>query len=315
LVLTLPTLVVTVSVTVTIGWYTVPLCTLELITPPNTPAEDTLSPFGKPAPLNLILAPTVAPTRVKVTGSVAPGAADGRSVDVLIPNGGTLTVRVKLWVAGDATPLEAVMVLVNVPAAVGVPESTPVVASRVSPSRGPGSMKVGAGVPEAVTVNVPARPAVSEVLLAEVMVGAVPDGFTVSVKAWVAGDPTPLEAVMAIGKTPAWVGMPESTPAADRTTPEDNEPDSLKVGAGLPVAATVNVPGEPWRKLVPVAEVMVGALVAGLTVSVKLWVAAVPIPLPAVIVLVKTPVAVGVPVRAPEVALSDRPSIEPAVTL
>ena len=40
------------------------------------------------------------------------------------------------------------------------------------------------------------------VWLAEVMAGAVPEVLTVRVKDWLAGEPTPLVAVMVIGKEP-----------------------------------------------------------------------------------------------------------------
>ena len=83
-----------------------------------------------------------------------------------------------------------------VPAA-GVPDSTPVVESRVTPvGRVPVSEKVGAGLPVAVTVKVPAVPTVKVVVLAEVMAGA---GSTVRVKDWVALGRVPLAAVMVIG--------------------------------------------------------------------------------------------------------------------
>ena len=70
------------------------------------------------------------------------------------------------------------------------------------------------------------------VWFAEVMIGAVPLGVTVSVKFWVASGETPLVAVMVIGKEPDWVGVPDSTPALVRVTPFGSDPDSLKVGAG-----------------------------------------------------------------------------------
>ena len=44
------------------------------------------------------------------------------------------------------------------------------------------------------------------------MVSPEAPGSTVRVKDWVVGVPTPLLAVMVIGKVPAWVGVPESTP-------------------------------------------------------------------------------------------------------
>jgi hypothetical protein len=59
--------------------------------------------------------------------------------------------------------------------------------------RAPVWLKVGAGTPVAVTVNVPAVPTLNVVLVALVIAGA---WFTVRVKVWLAGVPTPLLAVM-----------------------------------------------------------------------------------------------------------------------
>ena len=71
------------------------------------------------------------------------------------------------------------------------------VESRVTPlGSAPVSLKVGAGLPVAVTVKLPAEPTVKVAELAEVMVGA---SSTVSVKFWVASGATPLVAVMVIG--------------------------------------------------------------------------------------------------------------------
>ena len=82
----------------------------------------------------------------------------------------------------------------------GVPDSTPVVALRVTPlGRVPVSVKVGAGLPVAVTVKVPAVPTAKVVAFPEVMVGGTEGGFTVSVKLWVALGRLPLAAVMVIG--------------------------------------------------------------------------------------------------------------------
>lgn len=79
-----------------------------------------------------------------------------------------------------------------VPAA-GVPPRTPVAGVNVTPVGSvPVSLNVGAGVPVAITVNVPAAPTVNVVLLPLVITGAV---FTVSVKVWLAGEPTPFVAV------------------------------------------------------------------------------------------------------------------------
>ena len=84
--------------------------------------------------------------------------------------------------------------------AAGVPDSTPVVALSDTPlGRVPVSAKVGAGLPLAVTVKVPALPTVKVVELPEVMVGAAEAGLTVSVKLWVAFGRVPLAAVMVTG--------------------------------------------------------------------------------------------------------------------
>ena len=50
-------------------------------------------------------------------------------------------------------------------------------------------------------------------------------------------------------------------PAALRVTPLGNAPDSLKVGAGEPVAVTVNVPALPTVNVVAAALVNAGAWV------------------------------------------------------
>jgi len=62
-------------------------------------------------------------------------------------------------------------------------------------------------------------------------------------------------------------------------TPVGSAPVSLNVGAGNPVAVTVNVPAVPTVNVVLLALVMAGGWP---TVSVKFWVAAVPTPLLAV---------------------------------
>jgi hypothetical protein len=53
-------------------------------------------------------------------------------------------------------------------------------------------------------------------------------------------------------------------------TPVGSAPDSVRVGAGLPVAVTVNVPGDPIVKVALEALVIAGAWV---TVRVKFCVA------------------------------------------
>src|ERR1700683_830077 len=108
---------------------------------------------------------------------------------------------------------------------------------------------------------------------------------TVRVKLWEAGVPTPLVAVMVMGKVPVAVGVPDSSPPVLRVTPPGSGPVSEKVGAGLPVAVTVKLPDTPVVKEVALAEVMVGATPEELTVRVKLWVVGVPTPLLALMVI------------------------------
>jgi len=123
----------------------------------------------------------------------------------------------------------------------------------------PVSLKVGLGVPVAVTVNVPAVPTVNVVLLALVITGAV---FTVSVKLCVALLPTPLLAVNVMEYVPAVpdAGVPLRTPVVVlNVTPPGSVPVSLNVGAGNPVAVTVNVPAAPTENVAVVALVIAGA--------------------------------------------------------
>src|SRR5207245_1028663 len=97
--------------------------------------------------------------------------------------------------------------------------------------------------------------------------------FTVRVKLWVALAPTPLAAVKVMGYVPAVpaAGVPLRTPVpALNVTPPGNVPVSLKVGAGKPVAVTVNEPAVPTVNVVLLALVMAGAW---LIVRVKLGVA------------------------------------------
>jgi hypothetical protein len=103
-----------------------------------------------------------------------------------------------------------------------------------------------------------------------VMTGAVPEEITVRVKGWEAFGLIPLVAVKVIGKLPLAEGVPDRTPAL-KVTPVGRAPDSVMVGVGLPVAATVKVPAVPWVKVVWLAEVMAGAVPEELTVRAKGW--------------------------------------------
>ena len=175
------------------------------------------------------------------------------------------TVRVKDCVALGVVPLAAVNVIGKLPLAVGVPLNVPVEAVNVTP---PGSVpelvSVGAGVPVAVTLNVPAVPTVKVVLLALVIAGAwftVGAGFTVRVKDCVALGVVPLAAVIVMGKLPLAVGVPLSVPVeAVNVTPPGSAPDAVSVGAGDPVAVTLNVPAVPTVKAVLFALVIDGAV-------------------------------------------------------
>ena len=98
-------------------------------------------------------------------------------------------------------------------------------------------------------------------------------------------------AVKEIAKLPDCVGVPDKTPP-ENVTPVGRVPASVIVGVGEPVAVTVNVPAVPTTKVVLFALVMAGAW---LTVSVKLCVAWVPMPLFAWKVIGNVPDWVGVP--------------------
>jgi hypothetical protein len=151
-------------------------------------------------------------------------------------------------------PFDAVNVMANVPLAVGVPLKTP--ALNVTPAgSAPDSVIVGAGNPVAVTVNEPAAPSVNVVLLALVMIGA---WLTVNVKFCTALGKMPFDAVNVIGNVPLAVGVPLRTPALN-VTPVGSAPDSAIVGAGNPVAVTVNEPAAPSVNVVLLALVMAGA--------------------------------------------------------
>src|SRR6266850_42883 len=142
----------------------------------------------------------------------------------------------------------------------GVPLSFPVpfpLSTNVTPlGNAPVSLRVGLGVPVAVTVNVPAVPTVNVVLLALVITGAV---FTVSVKLCVALLPTPLLAVNVMEYVPAVpdAGVPLSFPVpfplSVKVTPPGSVPDSTRLGAGKPVVVTVNVPAAPTLNVVLLA--------------------------------------------------------------
>jgi hypothetical protein len=151
--------------------------------------------------------------------------------------------------------------------------------------RAPVSLNDGVGVPVVVTVKLAAVPTVNVVVLALVIVGA---WFTVSMKLWVAAVPIPLLAVrfrVYVPPDPP-AGVPLSvavpSPLLTNATPFGRAPVSLNDGVGVPVVVTVKLPAAPTTNVVVFALVIAGAW---FTVRVKLWVAAVPTPLLAVIVI------------------------------
>lgn len=82
-----------------------------------------------------------------------------------------------------------------------------------------------------------------------------------------------------IGYVPAVpaAGVPPRTPVeALNVTPAGSGPDSPRVGAGMPVAVTVNDPATPTVNVVALALVKAGAV---LTVNVKGCTASDPTPL------------------------------------
>ena len=140
-----------------------------------------------PAVIMLILRPVIVHTGVvaDVSTTVRPelavaAEAIGVELNVLVPGLANVivwlpptTVNVKLCVPAGATPLVAVMVNVDTPVAVAVPESTPA-GDRLMPAGSVPAVTVNveAGEPDAVTLNVPNVPAVKVVELALVIAGA-----------------------------------------------------------------------------------------------------------------------------------------------
>lgn len=137
-----------------------------------------------------------------VAGVVAPPETPAVNAELALVGetaGASLTVRMKVCVAGVPTLLLAARFKVIVPPepAVGVPLRTPLV--RVSQIGSVLVLKLGAGKPLAVSVKEPWLPTAKVVDAALVKAGASP---TVSVKIWVALVPTPFVATMFSVKVP-----------------------------------------------------------------------------------------------------------------
>ena len=94
-------------------------------------------------------------------------------------------------------------------------------------------------------------------------------------------------AVMIMGKEPEVAAMPASVavplPLSTKVTPVGSAPVSVRAGFGKPVVVAVKLPATFTEKVVALALVIAGAWS---TVSVKVCVAPVPIPLCALTVMV-----------------------------
>ena len=115
-----------------------------------------------------------------------------------------------------------------------------------------------------------------------------PPPFTVKVKLWLAGLPTPLLAVKVSKYVPPLpdagvpLNVPVPFPLSLNVTPLGSAPVSVSVGVGAPVVVTVKLPAVPTVNVVVFALVTAGTW---FTFSVKLWLAVVPTPLLAVMVI------------------------------
>ena len=167
-----------------------------------------------------------------------------------------------ICVAMGGTPLLAVMVVVNVPAVVGVPEICPFVPME-SPPGNPVAANFGAGVPIAVQVKAYETPTVPEVGVPLVMVGDAGAGLMTMEKLCVAFGDTPLVATTDPGKVPAVVGVPEICPLVLMVKPV-GRPVAVNRGVGDPVATQVWLNETPTVPVVGMAPlVKVGAISTG----------------------------------------------------
>lgn len=144
-----------------------------------------------------------------------------------------------------------------------MPANVPVVAVKVTPEgKVPFSERLGAGAPDAVTVNVLAEPTTNVALLRLVIAEV---WFTVRVKGCVASVPMPLCAVtvmicvpteLAEG-APARVAVP--FPLLVNVRPAGKSPVKPRVGAGMPDATNVYVTATPTTRVGLVVTGIVGA--------------------------------------------------------
>jgi hypothetical protein len=147
-----------------------------LALPLRLPVVQIVTPLSWMAtvPVGVLLALDLVTVAVKVTDWLKlEGFAEEATVVVV---SALLTMSVKLCVAFGVMLLLAVIVMGKDPTVpdAGVPLRTPAVVKVTPPGSAPVSVKLGAGGPEAVTVNVPADPTVNVVVFPLVNTGAVP---------------------------------------------------------------------------------------------------------------------------------------------
>ena len=165
----------------------------------------------------------------------------------LVIAGAWFTVSVNDCGGVEPTLLVAVNVSAYVPPVPGsgvplsVPVPSPLSTNATPPGRATPPIAIeGVGNPVVVTVNVPATPTVNVVALALVIAGAV---LMPSVIACDPVQPAASVATKVSGKEPPAVGVPSSTPAAEKFIPAGSIPTTLQVTAPLaPVAVNVTGP-------------------------------------------------------------------------
>lgn len=149
------------------------------------------------------------------------------------------TVSVATAVAGVAEPFEARMVKVKLPAAVGVPESTPPEERDTPAGSDPeATLQVMGGEPVAVKVVEYATPTWALPRVKGLMTGGTSNAvkFTTAVAEVVDA----FDARMVKVVVPAAEGVPESRPPEDSVIPAGSDPDArLHVMGGEPLAVNV----------------------------------------------------------------------------
>ena len=224
----------------------------------------------------------------------------------------------KLWLAGVPNPLLALMVIgyeAFEPAA-GLPESVavpfPLSLNPTPVGRAPLSARTRVGLPVAVTVKVPDTPWVKVVLEADVMVGGVLT-VTEKVAEWVgspAALPVPVMVTVYVPGVVPRAGVAEKVELPPEVTLEGlNEvraPDGAPVSLSATDCATpevmavltVVVPADPAVTVAVLGDTpMEKSLGGAVTLRVKVWVAGLPTPLLAEMVMTEEETPAAVPDR------------------